>query len=114
MTTDNLYIAQLEHQIKDAQAAQELGKALARLRENPDFKKLIIKGYLENEAVRLVHLKADPCMQGATQQAGIDRDINAIGSMAQYFSVISIMGSRAESSIAEAEAALEEINQEGA
>ncbi len=113
MTTENQFLAQLEQQIKDAQASLELGKALARLRDNPDFKKLVVKGYLENEAVRLVHLKADPNMQSVQEQAGIDRDINAIGSLSQYFRAVEMMGSRAESSIAEAEAAREEIQQEG-
>lgn len=113
MTTQDQYLNMLDQQIKDAQVTLEMGKALARLRDNPDFKKLVVKGYLENEAVRLVHLKADPSMQSVPDQAGIDRDINSIGSLAQYFRAVEMMGARAESSIAEAEAAREEIQQEG-
>lgn len=112
MTTNEQMIAQLEQQIKDAQGSLELGRALASLRHNPDFKKLMIEGYLKNEAVRLVQLKADPSMVSAIDQAAIVRDIDSIGAMGQYFRTVEMMGIRAESSIAGAEAAITEIQQE--
>lgn len=112
MTSNEQHIAQLEQQIKDAQGSLELGKALASLRQNPDFKKVMIEGYLKNEAIRLVHLKADPSMTSVADQASIVRDIDAIGSMSQYFRVLEMMGKRADSSISEAEAAIAEIQNE--
>lgn len=112
MTSKAQALAQCEQQIKDAQGSLELGKALASLRQNPDFKKLMIEGYLKNEAVRLVHLKADPNMSSVENQAAIVRDIDAIGAISQYFLTVEMMGRRAEASIADAEQAIVEINEE--
>jgi hypothetical protein len=113
MSNKDQLLAALQQQVKDAQGSLELGKALATLRHNPDFKKLIADGYLKNEAVRLVHLKADPSMASAENQSSVVRDIDAIGALAQYFRTVEMMGLRAESSIAEAEEAITEIEQEG-
>lgn len=112
MSTKEQQLAALEQQIKDAQGSLELGKALASLRHNADFKKLVIDGYLKNEAVRLVHLKSDPSMSSADNQAAVVRDIDAIGALAQFFRTVEMMGTRAESSIAEAEQAITEIHEE--
>lgn len=114
LTTDNEQeIAALDRDIKDARPQVELAKALENLRTNPDFKKLIIKGYLENEAVRLVHLKADPNMSAPNHQAAIVRDIDSIGCLAQFFATVDAVGRRAERVIADAEHMREEILAEG-
>ena len=112
MSMKEQQIAALEQQIKDAQASLELGKALTNLRQNPDFKKLMIDGYLKNEAIRLVHLKADPSMSSQANQAAVIRDIDAIGAIDQYFRAIAMMGARAEISIADAEQAILDIQEE--
>lgn len=102
-------IAEIDQQIKDARPQKELGEALERLRHNPDFKKLVIEGYLKNEAVRLVHLKADPNMAAGQHQAAIMRDIDSIGALASYFATIDMLGRRATASIEDAEKAREEV-----
>lgn len=112
MTTKEQAIAQCEQQIKDAQSSMELGKCLASLSQNPDFKKVMIEGYLKNEAIRLVQLKADPSMASAENQAAIIRDIDSIGVIGQYFRTLEVLGIRAERSIADAEQAIAEINEE--
>ena len=56
-------IQQLEHEIQTSKKSVELGNALERLFNNRDFKNIVLKGYLEQEAVRLVHLKASPEME---------------------------------------------------
>lgn len=78
-------LAQLDRDSKAIKPAIELGSALEKLRNNRDFNKLIVDGFLKDEAVRLVHLKADPNVQSPEQQVAIDRDISAIGVLAQYF-----------------------------
>ncbi len=80
-------LAGLDRDAKALKSQIELGNALDKLRNNRDFNKLIVDGYLKDEAIRLVHLKADPNMQEPAQQAGIDRDINAIGTLAQYLTI---------------------------
>lgn len=84
MDNDNT-LAQLDRDAKALKPQVELGLALDKLRVNRDFNKLIVEGYLKDEAIRLVHLKADPNMQAPEQQAGIDRDIAAIGVLNQFF-----------------------------
>lgn len=76
---------QLDRDAKAIKPSMELGVALDKLRSNRDFNKLIVEGYLKDEAVRLVHLKADPNMQSAESQTSIDRDIAAIGVLNQFF-----------------------------
>lgn len=115
MTTNNeQHLAALDRQIKSAQVNLELGKTLERLRQNQDFKKLVLQGYLTDEAVRLVHLKADPNLQSSEKQAAVVRDIDAIGAFKMYLETIAFLGRDAERSIADAEAQKQEIEEEEA
>lgn len=106
-------IAEIEVSIEEAKEVVELGKALDRLTNNQDFKLIIREGYLRDEAVRLVHLKGDPNMQGESQQRNIDRDIMGIGSLLSYFRKIQYMSAQANSLIAEGEQTIEELRSEG-
>lgn len=107
-------IQEVELNIKEANKMVELNKALDRLRNNRDFKKIIQENYLKEEAVRLVHLKADSHMQDEKHQALITRDIDAIGSLAQYLNFIPVQADMAQSAIAEGEQTLDELRSEGA
>ena len=77
-------IQQLEHSIKVAQKLVDLGDSLERLRNNRDFKKIFVEGYFQDEAVRLVHLRADANMQSVDSRKAIDTQIDAIGTVGQY------------------------------
>jgi len=90
----------LDRNIKEAKKVVDLSEALARLGSNRDFRKVIEEGYFEKEAVRLVHLKADPNMQTGEYQAKIVKDIDAIGSLSQYFATIKQMASVASRALA--------------
>lgn len=92
-------IRQLEANIENAKAMVNIGKSIERLRNNPDFKEVVLKGYFEREAVRLVHLKADPNMQTPDRQASIIRDIDAIGAFASYLNITLVMADRAAQAI---------------
>lgn len=74
--------------IDQAKKMIDAGDAVQRLRENEDFKTVIIDGYLEREAVRLVHAKSDPTQQSKADQRILDADIKAIGSFAVYLQTI--------------------------
>lgn len=112
MTENEQQIAALQRQIEGAKQGLALGKALVNLKSNADFKTLITEGYLQNEAVRLVHLKSDPAMQEPHLQAGIMRDIDSIGSLAEYFRLVAKAGEQAERSIQGAEEQITEIEEE--
>ena len=112
MTQDT--VQQIEKNIEKAKTAIELDKALERLESNRDFKLVVAEGYLKDEAVRLVHLKADPAMQTAERQATILQSINAVGGLLQYFHTVSRNAALAARSIEADEAELTELRQEGA
>lgn len=83
MSTDT--IQEIELNIKEAKQVVETGKALERLRNNRDFKRLIADEYLHKEAVRLVHLKADINSQSAFSQESIIKQMDCIGSLTHFF-----------------------------
>lgn len=92
-------VQQIESNINKATEIVEMYKSLIRLQNNRDFKKLIKEGYLEQEAIRLVHLKADPVYQTGERQAAIDKDISAIGGLLQFFRTVAHNAGVAEKSI---------------
>lgn len=105
-------IQAVEKNIKEAKAVVELASALERLRTNRDFRKVVTEGYFKEEAVRLVQLKADPNMQHPDVQRAILRDIDAIGSLNQYFEAIFTTSRMAAKAIAADEETLVELRQE--
>lgn len=96
-------IEQLHKDIDNAKSQLAIGDSLANLRENKDFKKVILEGYFEKEAVRLVMLKADPQMQKPEYQASIIKQIDAIGALNDYFNTVFFNHNKALSSIRTAE-----------
>lgn len=92
-------IRQLEANIENAKAMVNIGKSIERLRNNPDFKEVVLKGYFEREAVRLVHLKADPNMQTPERQASIISQMDSIGEFASYLNTSLVMADRATQAI---------------
>jgi hypothetical protein len=83
----NTEIEEIEIELDHAKKLAARGEAIDRLYKNSDFKALISEGYFRDEAVRLVQCKANPASvyQTAEAQARIIKDIDAIGSLAQYF-----------------------------
>ena len=106
-------IQQLEHEIQTSKKSVELGNALERLFNNRDFKNIVLKGYLEQEAVRLVHLKAAPAMDSPAKQAAVVRDIDAIGAFSGYLNEIARQAELGRKDIVHSEETLEAIRAEG-
>lgn len=104
----------IELNIKQAQEMVELGNALDRLVHSRDFIDVVKEGYLKKEAVRLVHLKADPNMQTPERQASIVQQIDAIGAFTGYLNIVGQRADMARKAIEEDEATLEELRNEGA
>lgn len=102
-------IKEIEMNIKQAQCLVDMGNSLERLRSNKDFKAVIIDGYLNKEAVRLVHLKSDVSMQTAERQASIVKQMDSIGQLNQFFDTVYHQASLAGKAIASDEEARDEL-----
>jgi len=104
----------IEESIRSARKLIELADALERLKSNKDFKTIVMEGYFEKEAVRLVQAKSNPALQSAEMQKSIITQIDSIGNLNLFFSTIVQQASMARKSIDHDEAALEEIAAEEA
>jgi len=105
-------IEEIELNLAEAKTIVNRGDALERLLANPDFKEIVLDGYLEKEAVRLVHLKADHSAQDAESQAAIVRQMDAIGSLTQYFNMVRQQAYMAQKAMEADEASLDELRAE--
>jgi cysteinyl-tRNA synthetase len=105
-------VEQIEVTIEAVKEKIKMRKALKRLTKNKDFQLIVDTGYLEQEAVRLVLLKADYNMADEQNQAFIIRAIDSIGNLRQYFSNIMLQGRQAEAALSEHEQTREALLQE--
>lgn len=78
-------IQKLEISMEQAKAAISMGHALQRLYVNPDFKTIVLDGFLTQEALRLVIAKSEPGTQTPEAQAGIIKGIDSIGYLNAFF-----------------------------
>lgn len=104
---------ELDRNIREAKKIADVGDALERLRKNADFKTVIQEGFFEKEAIRLVHLKAEPNFQTAERQASIVTQMDAIGSLAQYLTTVLHKAALARKAIAADEETRDEVLAEG-
>lgn len=102
-------VQELESNIREAKKIVELNSALDRLYSNRDFKAVVTEGYFQKEAVRLVHLKADPSMQTPERQASVVAQIDAIGALSSYLRLVAFNGQQAVKAIEGAEEAIAEV-----
>jgi len=64
---------------------------------------LVLKGYLEDEAIRLVHMKAEPAASTPEFQQEIINAIDSIGILRGYFRQIGHTANMAEVALKDAE-----------
>ena len=101
-------INQLEMSIEAAKELIKLAEACERLKENKDFKSLILDGYFKEHAIRLVMLRGDTNVPDDIQ-AKILKDIDAIGALRKYLQKISNDGNSALQAVRESEETIESI-----
>ena len=89
--------------IEEAREAVDIAEALERLQTHRDYIRVIGKGYITDEAVRLVHIKGHPSLQSPESQAHIIKDIDAIGGLLSYFGNLRQARMVAEKGIKDAE-----------
>ncbi len=103
---------EIERERSEYQKDVDLMEALARLNQNRDFALVISTGYFEQEASRIAIAKSEPALQRPETQERMARDIDAIGSLFQYFRTIGEMGEQAKSAIRDADEELAAIEME--
>jgi hypothetical protein len=109
----NEQIENIEVSINEAKKYVDRMNSVLALTKNKDFTDVIEKGYFENEASRLVLLKADPSMQKAEDQEAILKSIDAIGYFRQYLRTTISMGRMMEKSMIEDQKTRQELMGEG-
>ena len=102
-------LQEIETSIQHAKKFVEMGTALERLQHHQDFKKIIKEGFFEQEAIRLVHMKANPDKQSVEEQEDIIKKIDSIGVLNLYFQSIFNNAELALKSIGADEEAREQI-----
>lgn len=63
----------------------EMGEALNRLRQNPDFKKVILDGYLTEKALASVSLLGVPQISEQNKRPGVMEDLVSISNLKYFF-----------------------------
>ena len=109
MTERNEELETIELTIKESKKYVDRMESLFKLTKNRDFVRLIDKGYFEEEASRLVLLKADPNMQDVKNQEHINKSIDSIGYFRQYLANVIQLGRMMEKSIEESNEAKNEL-----
>lgn len=104
----------IEANIKEARKLVELGDALERLKANKDFRAVIMTGYFEQEAIRLVQAKSNPGFQSPEMQKSIITQMDSIGNLNLYFQTVAQQASMSRKNIEIDESMLEEIAAEEA
>ena len=110
---NTLELQKIEQSIKQSQKVVDLGESLERLVNNRDFKKVILEGYFEQEAIRLVHLKSDDNMQTYESQEAIEKQMIGIGSFSAYLNALRIRAQMAANAVVADEQTRNELLEEG-
>lgn len=66
----------------------EMGEALARLKNNPDFKMVILDGYLKQEVLNSVSLLSVPQISEQGKRSGVMEDLISASNLQYHFQVI--------------------------
>jgi hypothetical protein len=106
----NKAIEEIEQSIEVNKEKVEFGSSIERLRSNRDFKKVIVGGYFNTEAVRLVKLLSDPALQRPEIQAAIVSDMRAIGALDSFLNHALADADKAKEAISEAHTAIAGFN----
>ena len=105
-------IQEVEITLAEATKLSDKADALERMIHTKDFQLVVDTGYFHDEAVRLVHLKADENMQSAENQAYIDNCMLAIGTLKEHFNKVRLIGNTAKKSIRDNNETLDELREE--
>ena len=99
-------INQDEHELEtiETQELAAMYEALKRLEDNPDFKLVILDGYLKTKALDSVTLLADPRIKQQGARPDVMEDLVAISGLNYHLMMVKNLGMSALMDIADAEA----------
>ncbi len=97
----------LEHQLESSKDLINRRQMVVRLRQNPDFRKLILEGFCRDEAARYVQESGDPALD-ASARADAVAMAQASGHLLRFLHVTHMMGAHAERTREELEEAIAE------
>ena len=92
-------IQQVEVSLEQAKKAVALKQDVIKLENTKAFCNVVLDGYFDTEAVRLVLLKSDHEMQSPEQQEHVLRQMDAIGTFRQYLGTLVYLGNMAEKAL---------------
>lgn len=104
-------LSQLENQLVQAKELISRRNMAIKLASNPEFKELIIEGFMLKEAARYVQSSSDPALK-AEERADALAMAQASGHLKRYLSVTVQMGAFAERDLANLEEAIDEARSE--
>lgn len=105
-------IHEIEVSMAEVRSTIEMGDKLERLLKNQDFRDLIMVGYLQTEAIRLVMTKTKQGMESADKQAAVIRSIDGIGEFNKYLHRVDLAADQALATLEQLQEAQAEIEQE--
>jgi hypothetical protein len=91
---------EIEAKISELESAVSLRDSLHKLLKNPDFKALILDGYITDEAVRSTKLLGDPSVRGNERvfNSVVD-ELKAIGLFDNHLIAIQNIGNQADADL---------------
>lgn len=104
-------VEDLEQQLEDTKKLVDTRQTTLRLFKNPDFRRIIIDGFMTHDCARFVQLSKDPSISKEAQQDSLELAI-ASGHLKRYLKMQVNMGAHAEHDLSALEEALEEARQE--
>ena len=96
-------IEQIEEKLAELKEVVKKRNRVLNLAKNPDFKEIILEGFVKNEAVRLTGLIGE---EGFDQE-GVQADLRCIAAFQRYLRRVEREGDQAEKSVADHEEMLE-------
>ncbi len=100
---NRLDLQQIRLSIDETRRKIGLKDALNRLSKNEDFKEIFTDNYLSEYPLMLIENKANITMQSPVNQTFIEGQLNGIGYLKNYLSLITIEGSACEDKLQEYE-----------
>ena len=95
-----LTVEELHQRREELKKFSARAEALTRLQNNADFKLVITDGYMEDEAIRLVHLLGDARFNSDDKKAAYREDFQermiGIARLSEYFRSVFQMSSQAQ------------------
>lgn len=102
-------VQEIQITIEQARKCVARGEAIDALNKNRAFKTVILDGYFDEEAKRLVGLLAHPGMQSDKDQLEIQNQMKAIAYLQRFLFVEKMHAQNAAAALPQHEATLDEV-----